>query len=99
MKLELRIPHAHAPARVEQRLHELAQARGVIVRAAGDGSGELEKQVGFLGRVRARYVVSAVQVEFVVLEAPAFLGERALRGMLEDEIARELAAMGDDARR
>jgi hypothetical protein len=38
-------------------------------------------------------------VEFVVIEAPPFLGERALRGMLEAEIARELADLEGDARR
>jgi hypothetical protein len=99
VKLELRVAHVHAPERVERRLHEIARARGVSVRAQGDGSGELEKNVGFLGRVRARYTVCAAHVEFVVLEAPPFLGERALRGMLEDEIARELAGLEGDARR
>jgi hypothetical protein len=99
MRLELRIEHAHAPERVERKLHEIARARGVSVSSGGDGSGELEKKVGFLGRVRARYVIAATHVEFVVIEAPALLGERALRSMLEDEIARELAALGDDPTR
>lgn len=99
MRLELRVAHAHAPERVERRLHELARARGVSVTSGGDGSGELEKKVGFFGSVRARYTIAATHVEFVVLEAPALLGERALRGMLEDEIARELSALGDEPTR
>jgi hypothetical protein len=99
VKLELRVEHVQPPERVEQRLHEIARARGVDVTSAGDGTGELEKRVGFLGRVRARYVIAATHVELVVIEAPALLGERALRGLLEDEIARELAALGDDPTR
>jgi hypothetical protein len=99
VKLELRVEHAQPPERVEQRLHEIARARGVSVTSTGNGTGELEKRVGFLGRVRARYVIAPTHVEFVVIEAPALLGERALRGMLEDEIARELAALGDDPAR
>lgn len=99
MTLELRVAHAQSPERVERRLHELARARGVSMTSTGDGTGELEKRIGFLGRVRARYAIAPTHVELVVIEAPALLGERALRGMLEDEIARELAALGDDTTR
>jgi hypothetical protein len=99
VKLELRVVHSHDPQAVERRLLELARQRGVSVRAGGDGRGELEKRVGFLGRVRARYVIAATHVEFVVLEAPPLVGESALRALLEDEIGRELADLGDGAGR
>lgn len=96
MRLELRIEHSHDPQAVERRLLEVARARGVSVRSGGDGRGELEKKVGFLGRVLAEYAVATTHVEFVVLEAPPLVGESALRGLLEDEIGRELSALGDD---
>lgn len=96
MKLELRVEHRHDPRAVERRLVELARERGAQVREDGDGSGEIEKRVGFLGRVRARYIVAVTHVEFAVLEAPPLVGESVLRAMLEDEIGRELAALGDD---
>jgi len=99
VRLELRIEHRHDPEAVERRLLEVARARGASVRERGDGSGELERKVGFLGRVRATYLVAATHVEFVVLEAPPLVGEATLRGMLEDEIGRELADLGDDAGR
>lgn len=99
MRLEVRIDHSHDPAAVERRLLEVARERGATVRAGGDRSGELEKKVGFLGRVRARYVVAESHVHFVVLEAPALVGDGVLRTMLEDEIGRELASLGDDAGR
>lgn len=98
MKLELRVEHALAPELVERRLHEIARARGVAVRAEGDGRGEIEAKVGFLGRVRARYEIQATHVLVSVLEAPALLGERALRSLLEEALVRELAALGDGAR-
>ena len=98
MKLEVRVEHSHDPRAVELRLLELARARGANVRSEGDGTGELERKIGFLGRVRARYVVAVTHVEFVVLEAPPLVGEAALRRMLEDEIGRELADLGDAGR-
>lgn len=99
MRLELRVEHRHDPRAVERRLLEVARERGASVRERGDGTGELERRIGFLGRVRATYVVAETHVEFVVLEAPALVGEAALRGMLEDEIGRELADLGDGAGR
>ena len=54
-------------------------------------SGEITKDAGFLGSVRALYAIESDVLIVRVTERPGFLSESALRRMLEDEF-RDLVA-------
>ncbi len=72
-----------------ERLEQLARKHDVrLLAEAGGQSGTLEKSIGFLGRVRARYTVAEAHIAIEVLEAPALVPAQTVRRLLEEELGR-----------
>ena len=94
MSVEVRIRHDLGVAAAHERLRTVARRHDVQLDASDDANGTLEKTVGFLGRVRARYRVAEDTIVIAVTDAPPFVPAQTLRRLLEDELGRELSGGG-----
>lgn len=85
--MEVRIEHVLGVEEAVRRLLATATAHDIRIEQNSDGvSGRLEKSAGFLGSVRAEYVLSADHVSITVLEAPAVIPAETVRRMIADEL-------------
>jgi hypothetical protein len=90
--MEIRIAHALAPVELSRRILAAAERHDVELTPGVDPlRGQLSKDAGFLGRVRAEYSIEAEVLVVVVRDRPGFLPEATLRRMLETELAKLVA--------
>ncbi len=93
MSTMLEVTHRLGIQAARERLEQLARKHDVRLGVEPDGcSGTLEKRVGFLGTVRARYRVGETRVEFELVEVPALVPVQSARRLLEEELARAFSA-------
>lgn len=87
---QIEVAHRLEAGEVERRLALLAARHEVALRVDAPGrSGELVKQVPFLGSVEARYEIRPGALAMEITRAPAALAAR-LGGLLAGELERAL---------
>lgn len=90
--MEIRVVHALSTDELARRIRAEADRHDVGLTEREEGRrGELVKDAGFLGTVRAEYAIEVRELVVVVRERPAFLPEGSLRRTLEEALAKLVA--------
>ena len=85
--MEIRIDHVLGAEEATRRLVAAAATHDIRIEQNSDGvSGRLEKSAGFLGSVRAEYVLADDHVTITVLESPSVIPPETVRRMIADEL-------------